>query len=67
MNVTDARPACVSWRDRHAAHEVPLGHLQRLLAPDPPVGLAILRGLRDWEQWRVYAEVWVGAGRCGAG
>ena len=46
---------------------MPLGHLHRLLAADPPLGWAILRGLRDWEQGRVCLEVWVGAGRYEAG
>ena len=67
VNAADARPVRFSWQDRDQAHEVPLGHLHRLLAADPPLGLAILRGLRDWEQGRVYLEVWVGAGRYKAG
>ena len=53
----------VSSRDRGAAHEVPLGHLHRNVAADLSLGLAILRGLRDWEQGRVCSEVWVGARR----
>ena len=57
----------VSWRDHDAAHEVPLEHRHRLVAADPPLGLAVLRGLRDWEQGRVYSKVWVGAGRYRAG
>ena len=68
MNTTDARPVRASWRDRDAAHEVPLGHLHGLLAADPPLGWAILRGLRDWEQGGGGClEVWVGAGRCRVG
>ena len=63
VNATDARPVRVSWRDCDQAHEVPLRHLHRLLAADAPLGLAILRGLRDWEQGRVCSEMWVGAGR----
>ena len=58
---------CASWRDRDAAHEVPFGHLHRLVADDPPLGLAILRGPRDWQQGRVCSEVWVCARRDRAG
>ena len=67
INATDARPVNVSCRDRDAAHEVPLRHLHRLVTADPPLELAIWRGLRDWEQERVCSEVWVGAGRYRAG
>ena len=66
-NAGDARPVLVSWREANQAHEVPLGHLHRLLVSDPPLRLAILRRLRDWEQGRVCSEVWVGAGRYKAG
>ena len=31
--------------------------------PTPPLELAILNGLRDWEQGTVCSEVWLGAGR----
>ena len=62
INATDARPARVSWRDRNAAYEVPLGHLRRLVAADPRLGLRTLRGLRDCEQRRVCSEVWVQRG-----
>ena len=67
IHATDARPVCASLRDRDAAYEVPLWHLQRLVGVNPPLGLAILRELRDWEQGRVCSEVWVGAGRYRAG
>ena len=67
MNATDARPVHVSQRDRDAAHEVPLGHLHRIVAADPPLGSAILRGLRDWEHGKVCSDVWVGAGGYRAG
>ena len=62
VNTTDTRPVRVSWRDCDAAHEVPLGHLHRFVTADPPLGLAILRGLRDWEQGRVCSGVWVQGG-----
>ena len=67
INATDARPARASWRDGNAANEVPLGHLRRLVAADPRLGLGTLRGLRDCEQRRVFSEVWVGATRYMAG
>ena len=63
VNATDTRPVRASWRDRDAGHEVPLRHVHQLLAADPPLRLAILRGLRDREQGKVCSEVWVGAGR----
>ena len=65
VNAANTRPVRVSWHYRDQAHEVPLGHLH--LAADPPLGLAILRGLRDWKQGRVCSEVWVGAVRYKAG
>ena len=57
----------VSSRDRKAAYELPFGHLRRLVAADPPLGWAIVRGLRDWEEKRVCSEVWVGEGRYTSG
>ena len=67
INATDARPVRASCLERDAAHVVPLGDLHRLAAADPPLGLAILRGLRHWKQGRVCSEVWVGAERYRAG
>ena len=61
VSAANARPVRLSWRDCDQAHELPLGHLHHLIAAAPPLGLAILRGLRDWEQGRVCSEVWVGA------
>ena len=63
VNAADARPVRASWRDRDQAHEVPLGHLQHLLAAELPLGFAILSELRDWVQGRVCSAVWVGARR----
>ena len=62
VNAGDARPVGDLWRDCDDAHAVSLGHLHRLFAADPPLGLAILRGLKDWEQGRVCLDVSVGAG-----
>ena len=67
VKATDGQPARASWQHHDRAHKVPLGHLHRLLAADSPLGSAILRGLRDWEQGRVCSEMWVGAGRYKAG
>ena len=39
--------------------EVPLGSLQRIVARDPPLGLALLRGPHDWETSRVVSGVWL--------
>ena len=61
MKKVVSRPLCVSWRGRDQAHEVHLGHLHRLIAADPPLGLASWRGLTDWEHRRVCSERWVGA------
>ena len=44
VSAADAWPVRVSWRDRDQAYEVPVAYLHRLLAADPPLGLAILRG-----------------------
>ena len=46
---------------------MPLGHLHRLLAAAPHLGFAILGRLRDGEQGRVCAELWVVAGGHKAG
>ena len=67
INTTDTRPVRMSWRDRDASCEVPVGHLHRLVAAEPPLWRAILRWLRDWEQGRVCSEVWVGARRYRSG
>ena len=67
INATDAWPVRASLRNRDVAHELPLARLQRLVAADPPLALAISRGLRDWEQGRVSSDVCVGAGRYRAG
>ena len=59
MNATHARPTRVAWRDAEGSHEVPLGALHRIVARDPPLGLALLRSLRHWETARVVSGVWV--------
>ena len=35
-----------------------LGNLHKLLAEDLALGLAVLRGLREWEHGRVCSEAW---------
>ena len=36
-----------------------MGSLHRIVARDPPLGLALLRGLHDWETSRAVSGVWV--------
>ena len=59
VNATNARPIRVAWRDAEGSRDVPLGSLHRIVARDPPLGLALLRGLHDWETSRVVSGVWV--------
>ena len=58
-NATNARPIRVAWRDAQGSQEVPLGALHRIVARDPPLGLALLRGLHGWEIACVVSGVWV--------
>ena len=58
VNATHARPIQVAWRDAQGSQEVPLGSLHRIVARDPPLGIALLRGLHDWETSRVVSGVW---------
>ena len=67
MNAGDARPVLVSWLDRDQAHEMAVGTSTASSGLSPPSGLAIFRGLRDWQQGRVCADVWVGAEGWGVG
>ena len=59
VNATNARPIRVACRDAEGSQEVPLGSLHRIVARDPPLGLALLRGLHDWETSRVVSGIWV--------
>ena len=59
VNATKARPTWVARRDAEGSQEVPLGYLHRIVAQDPPLGLAFLRGLKDWETSCVVSGVWV--------
>ena len=59
VNATNARPIRVALRDAEGSQEVPLGSLGRIVARDPPLGLALLRGLHDWETSRVVSGIWV--------
>ena len=54
----DVRPIRVVWRDKDGERSVGLGGLHKLLAHDPALGLAMLRGLKEWEHGRQCAEVW---------
>ena len=59
VSATNARPIRVAWRDVEGSQDVPLGALHRIVARDPPLGLAVLRGLHNWETARVVSGVWV--------
>ena len=59
VNATHATPIRVAWRDAQGSQEVPLGSLHRIVARNPPLGLALLHGLHDWETSRVVSGVWV--------
>ena len=59
VNATNANPIRVAWRDAKGSQEVPLGSLHRIVARDPPLCSALLRGLEDWETSRVVSGVWV--------
>ena len=59
MNATHARPIWVAWRDAEGSQEEPLRALHHILARDPPLRLALLRGLHEWETARVVSGVWV--------
>ena len=59
VNAIHARPIRVAWRDAEGSQEVPLESLHRIVARDPPLGLALLQGLYDWETSRVVSGVWV--------
>ena len=59
VNATNARPIRVAWRDNEGSLEVPLGFLYRIVARDPPLGRALLRGLHDWETSHVVSGVCV--------
>ena len=49
----------MSWREAEGSQEVPVGFLHRIVARDPPLGLALLRGLHDCETSRGMSSVWV--------
>ena len=57
VNATYAGPIRVAWRDAEGSPEVPLRPLHRIVARNPPVGFALLRGLHDWETGRVVSGV----------
>ena len=59
VNAKHARAIRVAWRDAKGSQEVPLGSLHRIVAWDPPLGLALLRGLHYWDASRVVSGVWV--------
>ena len=54
----DVRPIRVVWSDRDGERSVGLGGLHKFLAQDPTLGLAVLRGLKEWEHGRMCSELW---------
>ena len=59
VNATHAKPIRVAWRGAEGSQEVPLGALQRIVARNPPLGFALLRGLHDGKTARVVSGVLV--------
>ena len=51
-------PVRVVWSDTHGERSLGLGGLHKLLAHDPGLGLAMLRGLKEWEHGRLCGELW---------
>ena len=45
------------WRYAEGSQAVPLGSLHRIVARDPPLGLALLPALHGWETSRVVSRV----------
>ena len=54
----DVRPIRVVWSDKDGERSVGLGGLHKLLAQDATLGLAVLRGLKEWEHSRMCSELW---------
>ena len=54
----DVRPLRVVWREKDGERSVGLGGLHKVLAQDPALGLAVLRGLKEWEHGRQCSELW---------
>ena len=52
------RPVRVVWSDKDGERSVGLGGLHKLLVHDPALGLAVLRGLKEWEHGSQCAELW---------
>ena len=61
MNATHARPVHVASRDAKGTPEIALGAFHRIVARDPALGLAILRGLREWVTAWVVSDSWATA------
>ena len=58
VRADDVRPIRILWSDRDGEDSVGLGGVHKILARDPALGLALLRGLQDWEQGRVVSTTW---------
>ena len=59
VNATHAKFIRVAWRDAEASQKVSLGAVHRIVARDPSLGLALLRGLHNRETAHVVSGVWV--------
>ena len=58
VRADDVRPIRILWSDRDGDNSVGLGGVHKILARDPALGLALLRGLPDWEQGCVVSTTW---------
>ena len=54
----DIRPMRVMCSDKDGERSVGLGGFHKLLSQDPALGLAVLRGLKEWEHGRKCSEPW---------
>ena len=53
----NVHPIRVVWTDKNGEKNVGSGGLRKLLAQDPALGLAVLRGLTDWDLTHVLPVV----------
>ena len=54
----DVRPIRVVWSDKDGERSLGLEALHKLLAQDPGLGLAVLRGVKEWEHGCQCSELW---------
>ena len=58
VRADNVRHIRILWSDRDGENSVGLGGVHKILARDPALGLALLRGLQGWEQGRVVSTTW---------